>query len=243
MGLLTKAQLHKYSNDGYLVLEDALSESQLHLLHEEADILTNYLLSEGYDLSRDLGCIVEPLTCGYLDQPDNNDYKYRVSAYKARRDAISQTDVSHIVLETVSAWAAQLLKKDTVYVFNEQYIIKPPRSATHSQFAWHRDSDYLKREQQEEETIACWIALDDMSQKNGTLLVRPLGQGGNNQDEWVETRAGSIVFMSNRLLHKSIGNPSSQFRRAYMPQYSAKPFGSVGLAVECCIIKTAAKHS
>ena len=36
----------------------ALDEKQISLLHEEADILTNYLISEGLDLVQDLGCVV-----------------------------------------------------------------------------------------------------------------------------------------------------------------------------------------
>ena len=52
--------------------------------------------------------------------------------------------------------------------------------------------------------------------------------------------AGSIVFMSNRLRHKSTGNTSSRFRRVFMPQYSLNPLLSidneekaVGLAIQC----------
>ncbi|KAF9973451.1 hypothetical protein BGZ73_003316, partial [Actinomortierella ambigua] len=54
----------------------------------------------------------------------------------------------------------------------------------------------------------------------------------------VKIPAGSIVFLSGHVRHCSLGNPSSLFRRAYMPQYSiGTVFNGAGhlvsLAVPC----------
>ncbi|KAF9902105.1 hypothetical protein EC991_005274 [Linnemannia zychae] len=54
----------------------------------------------------------------------------------------------------------------------------------------------------------------------------------------VEVPAGSIVFLSGWVRHCSLGNSSSKFRRAFMPQYSAgkvvtETGGLVSLAVPC----------
>lgn len=54
----------------------------------------------------------------------------------------------------------------------------------------------------------------------------------------VEVPAGSIVFLSGWVRHCSMGNSSSKFRRAFMPQYSAGKVvtatgGMVSLAVPC----------
>lgn len=54
----------------------------------------------------------------------------------------------------------------------------------------------------------------------------------------VEVPAGSIVFLSGWVRHCSLGNSSSKFRRAFMPQYSAGKVvtatgGMVSLAVPC----------
>ncbi|KAG0045065.1 hypothetical protein BGZ83_009680 [Gryganskiella cystojenkinii] len=54
----------------------------------------------------------------------------------------------------------------------------------------------------------------------------------------VEIPKGSVVFMSGFLRHCSLGNQSSKFRRAYMPQYSvgkvkAEEGNYVSLAVPC----------
>ncbi|KAF9125756.1 hypothetical protein BGW39_007182 [Mortierella sp. 14UC] len=54
----------------------------------------------------------------------------------------------------------------------------------------------------------------------------------------VEVPAGSIAFLSGWVRHCSLGNSSSKFRRAFMPQYSAgkvvtETGGLVSLAVPC----------
>ncbi|KAG0362704.1 hypothetical protein BGZ54_008519 [Gamsiella multidivaricata] len=54
----------------------------------------------------------------------------------------------------------------------------------------------------------------------------------------VDISAGSIVFLSGFVRHCSLGNTSSKFRRAYMPQFSAGKVvtddgGIVSLAVPC----------
>lgn len=73
-----------------------------------------------------------------------------------------------------------------------------------------------------------------MNEKNGTLEIKDFL--GNQQI--IRVPAGSIVFMSDQLLHKSTGNASQQFRRAYMTQFSSSPLLSrhgqcIGLAVNC----------
>ncbi|KAI9016291.1 hypothetical protein CLU79DRAFT_764300 [Phycomyces nitens] len=225
---VTQRDIEHYQSHGYLVLYEALTNSQLNVLHEEADILTNHLISEQVDLVHDLGCIIEPLTCGYLDPPLTLDYKTQPEEYRKRRNNILEIDGESSPL-------------------NEQYIIKPPRTASYSQFAWHRDSDYLDVSLQNVPGVACWTPLDPVNKTNGTLLLRGLEDtnSGNENKNYsdneivLELPAGSIVFMSNRLLHKSTGNSSALFRRVFMPQYSLEPIcnpketGCVGLAIKC----------
>lgn len=82
-----------------------------------------------------------------------------------------------------------------------------------------------------------------MSENNGTVeLVDFLGRS-----LVLQAPAGTVLFMSNQLLHKSTGNLSNTFRRVYMPQYSKRPLvvdsdkplltleasQCVGLAVKC----------
>ncbi|GFR51196.1 hypothetical protein Agub_g13543 [Astrephomene gubernaculifera] len=61
------------------------------------------------------------------------------------------------------------------YLFNEQFIVKPPRSSSRSAFAWHRDSDWCRGHPQYDYSpyISVWTALDDMDEENGALVVLP----------------------------------------------------------------------
>jgi ectoine hydroxylase-related dioxygenase (phytanoyl-CoA dioxygenase family) len=85
-----------------------------------------------------------------------------------------------------------------------------------------KDSDYYgQMELQSEPTIACWTALDAVDQINGTVTIGSLAD--KIATKVVTAPAGSVLFMSSKLLHHSTGNSSDKFRRAYMPQYSLKP--------------------
>lgn len=120
---------------------------------------------------------------------------------------------------------------------NEQYIVKPPRSSS-SAFTWHRDSDYYHDIKiRSQPSIACWTALDEVNESNGTVVL---------EDQSIMTMpAGSILFMSSQLIHKSAGNSTNLFRRAFMPQFSTVPFVDsdkshlplseqcLGLAIKC----------
>ncbi|KAI8879188.1 hypothetical protein K501DRAFT_257217 [Backusella circina FSU 941] len=208
-------------------------------------------MSEEVDLVTDLGCIIEPWTCGYLETNKECTYKTNREKYSEERDSIlldNQTGVSasKLILGRYSEWAAALMNqpKGEMYLLNEQFIVKPPRSSRQSQFVWHRDSDYYEQMNlQEEPTIACWTALDAVDQTNGTVVIGSLSD--KNTTKVVTAPAGSVLFMSSKLFHHSTGNSSDKFRRAYMPQYSIRPLvypnkggiplsqQCVGLAVKC----------
>ncbi|KAG2201993.1 hypothetical protein INT47_000532 [Mucor saturninus] len=237
--MLTGANILEFQTKGYTILINGLSEAELKHLHDEADTLTNYLISEGYDIINDFGCIVEPWSCGFLD--GSSDYNMDRDKYSKIRNSISWNNscdtvqASDIVLSKYGSTWASLLLQQQVYLLNEQFIIKPPFSLLSSPFAWHKDSDYYQDERhRQERTVACWTALDTVDENNGTIEIKDfLG----NQ-ETICVPAGSIVFMSDQLLHTSTGNASSKFRRAYMTQFSSSPLlyqdgQCVALAIKC----------
>ncbi|RCI05788.1 hypothetical protein CU098_013130 [Rhizopus stolonifer] len=190
--MLTDKHCLEFDKKGYTILFNALDQNETETFHNEADELANYLMSEGYDLVQDLGCIVEPLTCGYLDKPKTDDYKTNKLEYSQHRDSIlSGTSISDIILNKYATWASKLLQSDDIFLLNEQYIVKPPR--TRSDFAWHKDSDYYHDVRARvQPSIACWTALDDVDGLNGTLILQ--------DDTLVEMASGSIVFMSKERL-------------------------------------------
>ncbi|CDH50812.1 predicted protein [Lichtheimia corymbifera JMRC:FSU:9682] len=240
---LEQSHLEHFGTHGYTILYNALTHEQLEALYNEAEALVNYLISEDLDINTEYGCVIEPLTCGILDPPESASYKTNPLAYQQRRNQILDNDIaSSFILGSLAKWAASLLHvdQDVVYLMNEQFIVKPPRTSDTSQFKWHQDSEYLDRSLRNERSIACWIALDDVDQHNGTIL---LGDPEKEQEATpVCIPAGSIVFMSDQLYHKSTGNASGRFRRVFMPQYSKVPMighgngDVVGLAVPCDLL-------
>ncbi|KAI9302967.1 hypothetical protein BJ944DRAFT_110485 [Cunninghamella echinulata] len=251
MSKLTTKHINEFETLGYTILLNALTEDEVELLHDEADMLINLLLAEEFDLLIDLGGIIEPLHCGILDPIPSTEpqYQYKLdkATYIERRDQLTPS-VAQLLINTIGSFARSLLYKtldnrpdNSVYLLNEQYIIKPPNTKDTSIFEWHRDSDYYEDiSLKNEKTIACWIALDPVNEENGTLHIKDINnshQHGDSASLIVEIPAGSIVFMSSHLLHKSTGNASSKFRRVFMPQYSKRPlfnlktFKPVALAV------------
>eukprot|EP00698_Gefionella_okellyi_P003906 TRINITY_DN1361_c0_g1_i1.p1 TRINITY_DN1361_c0_g1~~TRINITY_DN1361_c0_g1_i1.p1 ORF type:complete len:195 (+),score=19.94 TRINITY_DN1361_c0_g1_i1:323-907(+) len=150
-----------------------------------------------------------------------------------------------------SAWLGkrlQALLGRSVYLFSEQYIVKPP-STGGSEFAWHKDV--------EEQLAMClsldcceyltlWCALDDATAANGALWVQPgthhepvsveascmYGAAGSDGGELLEVLAGDVIVLSSRLRHRSGPNQTQAMRRAYLVQYSAGVISASGGALD-----------
>lgn len=74
---------------------------------------------------------------------------------------------------------SDLDSSNCIYLFNEQYIVKPPKTPN-SWFAWHQDMQEqmtmmeFSSAQPLPKYVSVWIPLDDISEKNGPLWVLPL---------------------------------------------------------------------
>ena len=55
------------------------------------------------------------------------------------------------------------------YLFWEQYVIKAADPDT--TFAWHQDSGYVHEDH--EPYLTCWIALDNVTEENGSVYLLP----------------------------------------------------------------------
>ena len=113
---------------------------------------------------------------------------------------------------------------DDARLFNEQYIVKPSHSGTAGEFAWHRDADSICDvgiRPEDVMYVSIWVALDDMTEENGCLFVRPMT--GTGDDVALEIPRGSAVLMSHVVHHKSGPNRTKFQRRAWMPQFSRGP--------------------
>ena len=141
---------------------------------------------------------------------------------------------------------ATSLLGDTVYLFNEQWVVKGAEEGM--KFAWHQDSGYVNFRDpgnRHAPYLTCWCALDDMGRENGTISVMPhdrvgsrttvfphrreegtndlVGYDGDDPGVLVEMPAGNVAVFSSTSLHRSDANTTPNLRRAYLTQYTSEP--------------------
>ena len=125
-------------------------------------------------------------------------------------------------------------------VFDDHFVAGYP--ARSNEFAWHQDGGYIPARNPPQ--VAVWLALDDMSEENGTLRVLPYSQAGTREpiahaiEPGTHYRtadigshagtpmivpAGAAVVFSSNLFHCSRPNRSRAYRRALLAQYIAAP--------------------
>ena len=123
---------------------------------------------------------------------------------------------------------------------NEQYVVKSAEQGI--PFSWHQDSGFI--DYPHRPYLTCWIALDDMTEANGTVYLLPysragtrdvvehvrdqetgdlVGYFGDDSGDPVIVPAGSIACFSTTLFHRSGPNTTDRVRRVYVAQYSAEP--------------------
>jgi ectoine hydroxylase-related dioxygenase (phytanoyl-CoA dioxygenase family) len=170
---------------------------------------------------------------------DKLDLDHRGSRYFVHAYGKSPA-VERFLSSDLMAKIARAALGDTVYLFNEQYVVKAAEQGM--KFGWHQDSgfiDYAHRPY-----VTCWIALDDMTEANGTVYLLPysragtrdvvehvrdqetgdlVGYFGDDSGDPVIVPAGSIACFSTTLLHRSGPNTTDRMRRVYVAQYSAEP--------------------
>lgn len=131
---------------------------------------------------------------------------------------------------------------DDAQLFLEQFVVKGCDTGT--RFGWHQDSGYVGYPHRE--YLTCWIALDDVDERNGTISVLPwtragadpravrphakedgtndmVGYHGSDPGLPVVVSAGTLVIFSSRLFHRSGENRTDRLRRAWLVQYTAEP--------------------
>jgi ectoine hydroxylase-related dioxygenase (phytanoyl-CoA dioxygenase family) len=165
---------------------------------------------------------------------DHRGSRYFVHAY-GKSPAIERFLSSDFMVQI-----AQAALGDTVYLFNEQYVVKAAEQGM--RFGWHQDSGFI--DYPHRPYLTCWIALDDMTEANGTVYLLPysragtrsvvkhvhdresndrIGYFGDDPGDPVIVPAGSIACFSTTLFHRSGPNTTGRVRRVYVAQYSAEP--------------------
>jgi ectoine hydroxylase-related dioxygenase (phytanoyl-CoA dioxygenase family) len=219
---ITTDHTRRFADDGFFILDDVVPASDLEILRRECDRLVDERDQE-----------MDRHGVDTLDL-DHRGRRYFVHAYD------SSPDVRRFLYSDLMAQVARAALGDTVYVFNEQYVVKAAERGM--QFGWHQDSGFIPYSHAP--YITCWIPLDDVSEANGTVYLLSyaragtrevvahvrdeetndmIGYSGDDGGDAVTVRAGSIVCFSSTVFHRSGPNTTGHKRRVYVAQYSAEP--------------------
>lgn len=230
---MTHAAVDFYRDNGFLVIEDALS------LHEVDELRAETLAI----------CRAERGALGGVTTPEPHESdddvmrRYLCIHFPHKISAVMERALSHpAIVETLTRTVSPNVK-----CMQSMLFIK---AAGKPGQAWHQDEIYIPT--RDRSLTGGWIALDDATVENGCLWVIPgshrpgvLYMQAEHHDRrfdcaWeaqrfpysnddavpVEVKAGSIVFFNGYLLHRSLPNyASSGYRRSLVNHYmSAESF-------------------
>ena len=215
--VLSDEQAAAYDERGFFVLEDALDPTTVAEVRAEIDPIEAEVEAELQRTTED-GRV-------FIYRAGEITFTTHLVTRSARlRDLVSAPPLRDV--------AVDLLGPD-VRLYWDQAVYKKP--GTESPFPWHQDNGYtFVRPQQ---YLTCWIALSDVTERNGCPWVVPgLHRGGtlaHRPSELgfvcledapdavpVPARSGSVVVFSSLTPHSTGSNLSDEVRRAYIVQYA-----------------------
>ncbi len=219
---ITPEQTRRFRDDGYFVLEKIVPASMLAILRNECQ---RFIDERDREMDR--------LGVDSIDL-DHRSRRYFVHAYGKSRA------VERFLFSDLMAQVALATLGKTVFLFNEQYVVKAAEQGM--KFGWHQDSGFIPYAHTP--YLTCWIALDDVTEANGTVYLLPfsragtrdvvehvrdeetndmVGYFGDDPGDPIVVPAGSIACFSSTLFHRSGANTTGQMRRVYLAQYSTEP--------------------
>lgn len=219
-GVVTAEMREQYAAEGWFILPGVLSREQLALLRGEADYAVEKIDAE--------------MDAAGTDRIGINKRGKRYFPAKIYRD---RPVLRQFLFSGLMADICRATLGENAYLFHEQYVIKA--ADPDSSFPWHQDSGYVHEDH--EPYLTCWIALDDVTEQNGSVYLLPYPRSGIRsyvkhiwdpavQDQAcyfgddpgmpVVVPAGSIVVFSSVVIHRSGPNHTNGVRRVYLAQYS-----------------------
>jgi ectoine hydroxylase-related dioxygenase (phytanoyl-CoA dioxygenase family) len=216
---ITSEHARRFREEGFFVLERVVPQSDLEVLRDECQRCID-------DRDREM----DRLGVDKLDL-DHRGRRYFVHAYE------KSPAVRRFLFSELMAQIAGAALGGTVYLFNEQYVVKAAEQGM--KFGWHQDSGFIGYPHRP--YLTCWITLDDVSEANGTVDLLPYGRAGtrdvvehvhdeetndmvgyfgDDPGDPVTAPAGSIACFSSTLFHRSGPNTTDRMRRVYVAQYA-----------------------
>lgn len=223
--MLTDVHFRSFSQNGYIVLPAFVGPTALARLAKVCDrLLAEEVPEDGAGKFHALG---RGDTLRFLRQ--------RFESYPQIREVLFN--------DAVTQAAACLLDTDTVFMFNEQYVVKAPldKAEGNSAFAWHQDGSYVGWPHRPYLTM--WVAIDEATEANGALRILPrnLDQDSKlgeykvdpatnervcyegNDGLLMTANPGTLIIFSSVTMHASSPNQTAKQRRAWLCQYSPEP--------------------
>jgi ectoine hydroxylase-related dioxygenase (phytanoyl-CoA dioxygenase family) len=220
---ITDDQKNKYQEEGFFVLDNAVSDQALQGLRRECDLLIE-----------EQNCEMDRLNINELNLSRKYSRYFVFLAYK------DHPQLGNYIFSDLTAAVCQATIGDTAYLFWEQFVAKGREKG--SEFGWHQDSGYV--DHPHKPYVNCWLPLDDVSEENGTIHILPypragtkekvehrpvpgsndrVGYLGSDPGETIVCAAGSLVVFSSTAFHRSGPNQTAKMRRAYAAQFSPEP--------------------
>ena len=232
----TPSQVQSFQDNGFLVVENFLSPSELEHWRETTDEAVAQRLDslKPNAKSVETNALVAEIEANRLksNAADADDYYAQVFVQCVKL-ADSHAGMREIILDPkLGEFAATLAGVDGLRVWHDQALIKPPFG---NPTGWHLDNPYWSF--YSKNSISIWVALDDATRENGCMYYLPgthktakfenANIGKNQADlfkiypEWkaipsvcCAAPAGTAVFHNGLTAHGAGANMTNGQRRA-----------------------------
>lgn len=232
-GALAPEQIERFRRDGFLVLDEVVTEEELEPIEA---VLDRFVRGEIADMGRD-----------FCDMSGSYDRPFAewalVNAVLPRRYA---PELRGNAFERRAALVARQLLGEDATLDYDQLLAKRPRRED-AVFAWHQDLGYWPTGTPDTKTATFSLALDDAREANGCLRVVPgsnreaslrphrPARGGRDASHTLVAHVGEaepVVHLpvgrgcatvhDERIVHGSGGNRSASWRRTYVVAFRSR---------------------
>lgn len=222
---LNADQLEFYRKNGYLAVENAVSESRVQEMRDRIEQLCDDWQS---DQARRVGAQQEASIAGALTEDRNAVSVRKFSDLAPYEPVFAEHASDPKLLDLVES-----LIGAPILLYADQALLKPPRVG--SEKMPHQDNAYFKVDPADA-VVTCWCALDDAYLENGCMHYLPgshlsglvdhtavKGTPHLVPDEFdpekaaaVPIQAGGVIFHHSQTLHYSPVNKTDDWRRAFV---------------------------
>jgi ectoine hydroxylase-related dioxygenase (phytanoyl-CoA dioxygenase family) len=222
---ITAAEIEKYQNDGFLVIDDFLNSEELEVWR--AAVTQAVKERNGIKIP---GTEIKTTD----DDGTNSEFDYFSNVFDQLLNLWQTNEqVKELILDKrIGKMAAQLAGVDGIRAWHDQALIKRPWA---NPTAWHLDTPFWSFDSRN--SISIWIALDDATLENGCLFFIPDSYKHTTYENPGITKnmnaifdfypafknapsvaapmkAGSCSFHNGLTIHGAHANMTSGFRRA-----------------------------